>query len=283
MLLHAKRAGIDNHMSLSKRIRRSFSLTFGSFFSPLTLFIWLAAIVVATIAGPFGTFAVMDAPQRALYWLVVVSLSVVVGYGTRALALALVGQDRPILFDVVMVALMTVVLTPMVWFITGTVRKVPAVELQPLLTFAGYVMLCTAVIVVGRRVVPGFEPRSYDFLPEPEARARQSVSAEPEPRLSRRLSPTLRGRILRLTANDHLVEVVTERGAETLRMRLTDAVAEMEPVPGCCVHRSHWVAHAAITRVERETPHKMFVVLVNEDRIPVSRKYRCNLEEAGLI
>ena len=89
--------------------------------------------------------------------------------------------------------------------------------------------------------------------------------------------------MLRLTANDHFVEIATDNGAETLRMRLVDAIDEMEPVNGYCVHRSHWVSHEAIDRIERENSHKIFVILNNNDRIPVSRKYRINLENAGWI
>lgn len=270
-------------MTLMKRIGCSFAQTFQTIFSPLTVFIWSAAILVATIAGPFGTAAVMGAPQRAFYWLLVVSLSVLVGYGGRAMALALVGMDRPFLFDLTMVALVTAVLAPAVWYITGTVRMVSSTEVQPLSAFAGYVVLCTGVIAVGRRVVPGFEPRCYQFLAGPDTAPVVAGDVTPEPRLLRRLPPPLRGRVLRLTANDHFVEVVTEHGTEALRMRLTDAVDEMEPVSGYFVHRSHWVAHSAIARVERQNAQKLFVVLENDDPVPVSRKFRCNLEAAGLI
>jgi DNA-binding LytR/AlgR family response regulator len=63
---------------------------------------------------------------------------------------------------------------------------------------------------------------------------------------------------------------------------LGDAIDEMEPVKGICTHRSHWVALGAIKRVEREGA-RLFVVLRNGDRVPVSRKYRPRLEQAGLI
>jgi DNA-binding LytR/AlgR family response regulator len=86
-----------------------------------------------------------------------------------------------------------------------------------------------------------------------------------------------------LTAKNHYVEVVTDKGSTTIRMRLADAIDEMEPVEGYCVHRSHWVARSAINAVERENAQKIFVLLSNGDRIPVSRKYRPNLEKTGLV
>lgn len=270
-------------MPMRSRIKGSFSETFRTLFSPLTVFIWLASIVLATIAGPFDTYSSMAWPMRAMYWLVVVTFSVVVGYGVRAVSLALVDPARPILLDGVMVVLMTLVFTPMVWLITHTVRFAPAIDPPSLPTFAGYVMLCTAVIVIGRRVAPGFETKSYDFLPELEPEPTVVVGSVEQPRLLRRLGAEVQGNILRLTANDHFVEVATENGAETLRIRLADAIDEMEPVRGYCVHRSHWVAHDAVVRVERENNHKLFVILSNNDRVPVSRKYRVNLEQAGVI
>ncbi|WP_299841853.1 LytTR family DNA-binding domain-containing protein [uncultured Roseovarius sp.] len=278
-----KKSGCDDGMPLKSRIINSFSETFRTLLSPLTVFIWLASIILATIAGPFETYLIMDWPARAQYWLLVVSVSIVVGYGVRATSLVLIGPEKPLLLDSVMVTLMTLVFTPIVWLITRTAQISSAANLPTLPSIAGYVMLCTAVIVIGRRVTPGFEAREYDFFPEIEVEPPQEDEPVGQPRLLRRLAVENRGKILRLTANDHFVEVATENGAESLRMRLIDAIDEMEPVRGYCVHRSHWVAHKAIIRVERESNHKIFVLLANNDRIPVSRKYRENVEEAGLI
>jgi DNA-binding LytR/AlgR family response regulator len=75
---------------------------------------------------------------------------------------------------------------------------------------------------------------------------------------------------------------VTDRGTETLRLRLSDAIDEMEPVEGLCTHRSHWVALAAITASERRQG-KLFVRLSNGERVPVTRTYAPKLEAAGVI
>ena len=247
----------------------------------MTIFIWLTSSVVATIAGPFGTSVTMDIPLRAVYWVVVVSCAVVIGYIVRALVLALVGADRPGLLDGAMIALMSLVFGPFVWVVTGVIRGVPTSQVPPLMAFVGYVMLVTAVIIVGRRFVPGFETQNYDFLADAGQKPRPKPAALP--RLLRRLPESVRGDVLRLSARDHFVEVVTNKGTEALRMRLVDAIDEMEPVHGYCIHRSHWVTHEAIDRIERENSHKTFVVLSNGDRLPASRKYRVNLEKVGLL
>ncbi|MBE0452617.1 MAG: LytTR family transcriptional regulator [Roseovarius sp.] len=110
-----------------------------------------------------------------------------------------------------------------------------------------------------------------------------SAPAPERPRLARRLPEALQGAdILRLSGNGHTVEVVTDQGAHTLRLRLSDAIDEMEPVAGMCTHRSHWVTLAAMTGREcREG--KVFLRLSNGERVPVSRTYAPQLEAAGVI
>jgi DNA-binding LytR/AlgR family response regulator len=96
------------------------------------------------------------------------------------------------------------------------------------------------------------------------------------------LPEELRGRVLYISAKDHHVEIVTETGRHVLRLRLADAIDEMEPVEGMCGHRSHWVARAAIAQVEQINAHKTQVHVINGDTLPVSRKYKVNLDKAGL-
>ncbi len=273
----------DGEMPLRVKIRHSLAAIFQTLFSPLTVFIWLASIIVATIASPFGTSVIAEWPMRAVYWLVIVSVSVVIGYAIRAVSIALVGIRRPVLLDVVMIVLILLVITPVIWGFTRIARFIPETDLMPLSVVAGYVILCASVIVVGRRVMPGFEGPPVDIVRETATEPIVQPSRAHPPRILRRLEPGMHGQILRLTANDHFVEIATVNGIASLRMRLTDAIAEMEPVIGYCVHRSHWVAHDAIVRVERQNTQKLYVVLANGEQIPVSRKYRVNLERAGLI
>lgn len=57
-------------------------------------------------------------------------------------------------------------------------------------------------------------------------------------------------RILSLCAQDHYVEVTTEKGSELCLMRLNDAISEAEPEEGLQIHRSHWVAKSAVEKLE---------------------------------
>ncbi|WP_223641101.1 LytTR family DNA-binding domain-containing protein [Rhodobacter sp. TJ_12] len=106
--------------------------------------------------------------------------------------------------------------------------------------------------------------------------ARQSVpvaeAAEPAGRLCARLEPELRAPLIRLQVRDHYVDVVTEAGTGSLLMRLADAIAETEGVPGLRVHRSHWVARAAIAGLRRDKG-KYVVQMRDGAEVPVSRSY----------
>ncbi|MDW3118671.1 LytTR family DNA-binding domain-containing protein [Roseovarius pacificus] len=259
-------------------IRDVFARTYSSLFSPLTIFIWVACIVLATLAGPFGTYETMDWSTRLFYWSLVVSIGMLFGYGARGLAVLAIGFERPLIFDAFASLSVCVTFGPIVWMLRSHLEPANS-------TFAVHlfdVMLNTFVVSAGifvlRRQICRSEPVAYlvshaeDETPQPD-----------QPRLLRRLPKEKRGRVLRISANDHYVEVVTTAGSEVLRMRLADAIDEMEPVEGYCVHRSHWVTRSAIVGTERESAHKLFVLLCNGDRVPVSRKYRPNLEEAGLV
>lgn len=81
--------------------------------------------------------------------------------------------------------------------------------------------------------------------------------------------------------DDHYVEVLTERGKTLVLLRLSDAIRETVGVPGVQIHRSHWVALAAVSRVVR-SDGKVFAELPNGLRLPVSRGYADAAKAAGI-
>ena len=54
-----------------------------------------------------------------------------------------------------------------------------------------------------------------------------------------------------MQSEDHYLRLHTSLGQELILMRLSDAVAELEGVEGAQVHRSWWVARAAIAQARR--------------------------------
>ncbi|MEM6439046.1 MAG: LytTR family DNA-binding domain-containing protein [Pseudomonadota bacterium] len=104
----------------------------------------------------------------------------------------------------------------------------------------------------------------------------------PAPKLLRRLPPERRGAILRLSMHDHYVEVVTDRGSELVLLRLGDAAEEAWPTEGAQVHRSHWVARAAVTEARREGG-AWKLLLSDGFEAPVSRTRAAELAKAGWL
>lgn len=252
--------------------------TSGSILAPLTLVVWAAAGVIGAVAGPFGTFEAMPFPVRAFFWFMIASASVLMGYGARALAMITVGPDRPVRFDIIATLSMTICFIPVVLVVGKVVEARTGVPMPSVPEVGLYILVIAAPIFVLRRMIPGFESRRYAFL-----EAQEEEAAAGQPRLMRRLPAELRGDLIRLSGSGHHTQVVTTRGTTTLRLRLSDAIEETDPVPGHAIHRSHWVAEAAIRDIRRETPHKLVMVLHNQDTVPVSRSYRPQLEDAGLI
>jgi hypothetical protein len=101
------------------------------------------------------------------------------------------------------------------------------------------------------------------------------------PRLAVRLPEELQvGEILALEAEEHYTKVHTSAGNALLLLRFSDAIAEMEPLSGLQVHRSFWVSHAAVERLER-IGRRTVIRLRGGGEIPVSRSYRLQVRDAG--
>lgn len=246
---------------------------------------WVLVSFLVAYTGPFGTYA-MGFGRRLLYWSLVVVCSSLISHVSAALAGRIVGKRSSLLTDFLTVVLMTLLFSPVLWGITrgllgGGPGLIPAIWV-----FAQFVAIITAVITSARRTIPGLARGSHRRAretPEPEPDVGLDLGAEPgPPRLVRRLPKDFQGPILRLAVNDHFVDVVTPRMTHRLRLRLADAVDEMDTVAGFCTHRSHWVARQAVEGVERQAG-RIMLRLSNGDHVPVSRTYRPRLEAAGIF
>ncbi len=247
--------------------------SYRALFSWRTLGILGLCIVIGAAAGPFGTLESRSFSSRLLFWALVCGGVALIGNGGHEIARQVFPRHRPILRDLFTVALLTAIVSPLIWVLCYKILPPEDGEAPGFARLVYYTAIVSAAICIARRILPGFEPIGYFGTEE----------TQPEqPRLFRRLPPTFHGPILRLTVRDHFVDVVSAAGVETIRLRFADAIAEMDPVIGHCTHRSHWVAQGAILGSERENG-KIFLRLSNGDLVPVSRKYRSDLEEEGLI
>ncbi|MEX0297947.1 MAG: LytTR family DNA-binding domain-containing protein [Kordiimonas sp.] len=103
-----------------------------------------------------------------------------------------------------------------------------------------------------------------------------------ESRFLKRVPNDLGSELLCLSMEDHYLRVYTSLGNTLILMRMSDAVAELEDYDGMQVHRSWWVAKAAIKEIVR-APRKKSIILTNDIEVPISQRREKVLKEAGFI
>ena len=258
--------------------RKSLQVWLRSLFTSRTVVVCVVMSVLVAFAGPFGTYEAMHLPARTLFWVVITVISVPVvdgcrtligrrmfayGYWWRALAVCTA-------FATIYTPLVYLEVYFVLWLGYGPAVPIWVIWVATFLT----AMAISAVQHMWRQDVRALaeqtvSPRLADVIPN-------------EPRLMARLGPEARGAILSLSVRDHYVEVWTERGMASLLMRFADAMAELDGIDGMQVHRSHWVAVAAIAGAERERG-KTFLRLSDGRLVPVSRSYKDAVEARGLL
>lgn len=122
----------------------------------------------------------------------------------------------------------------------------------------------------------------YDRLAS-RATAAPAVEAEPgRPRLLGRLPGRLGDEVIALQAEDHYVRVHTALGSDLLLMRFSDAVAEADGIDGLRVHRSWWVAKAAVEKATAEG-RRATLTLKTGLGVPVTRESVPEVRRAGWL
>jgi hypothetical protein len=232
------------------------------------LWIGLAgAGAILGLAGPFGTFEAMGVGVRLLYWSAVAVASYAIGAAAHVAAERLPRRPWPTALRIAVSGLavgvpVTALLIPLNGF---------ALDLWP----AGW---GAALVLAGRVTAVALLAQAVSHL---AFFGGSEEGGEAAPAILARLQPGRRGRLLSLSAEDHYVRVRTDRGESLVLMRLADAMTEAAPEPGLRVHRSHWVAAAAVAEVRRSGDGAV-VTLTTGEAIPVSRSNLAALREAGL-
>ncbi len=227
--------------------------------APTPVLSWLMVSAIFTLSGAFGSSDVLAVPQRLAFWLFIVGIGLGCGVTLRV-TLQAVGRIRSYLAASFLAAVLSGLVLAAV-----LPRLVVEILGGPLARMPGYAntALLIAVLGIGVALLRHFLTREVASAP--------AVAAGP-PRLLARLPEEAEGPILHLSVNDHYVEVATERGTARLLMRFSDALHEIEGLPGARVHRSHWVARDAVVEVRRGGGRTL-LVLSNGTEVPVSRAY----------
>lgn len=239
----------------------------------------LRGLAIAVLAGVFmasvGALGSNEVPVliRYAYWITVMLTGGLGGLVVSVLV-ELGGwyDDRPALQGALIVVTLTVPLTLAVWLITGFVFHDPRPALATLPFYVGPVFIVTCAMTA----------LNYMAQKEPVATHAAPAGAAP-PRFIERLPLKLRGAaILAVEAEDHYLRLHTSKGQDLILMRLSDAVAELEGLEGARVHRSWWVAKAAVADARRGDG-RATLTLTDGATVPVSRAYARALRESGWI
>lgn len=111
----------------------------------------------------------------------------------------------------------------------------------------------------------------------------KNPTALPRARLYERVPVATKATIMRLTVNDHYVDVFLDDGTHhRVLMRLADAIREMDETPGFCTHRSHWVSSVHVTGSAYEQKRD-YLLLTDGTKVPVSKTYRESVVTAGFL
>lgn len=231
----------------------------------IPLGIWALATVLCTIAGPFGTHAVFEVLPRFLYWAGVTAVSVL----GSVLCMRLSERRSP--------------WSKLAVWGGFTLLLAGALHLLNSLLFSNWVGLDQFVHLLGNiAVTVGVVHGAIALAQHVFSTGEDEKDADPQIVFMRRLPIEKRAPLIRLEAQDHYLNVVTQAGSALILMRLQDAVDALAGTQGLQVHRSHWVAQTAVAAHRRDRGRD-FLVLSNGDEIPVSRSFRTRVQEAGLI
>lgn len=229
-------------------------------------FLSLLALFVGFIA-PFGTHEAWNAATRHLYWALIVFATAATGHATTTTLDHLIAKTRwPKLVRIPFVASLTAL------SVCATLLLIWCAIGFPVSAEAALDLLFDCLVVVCS--VMAFS----SLLSPAQTKSPEDTKAS---RLITRLPGGKRGRLIRVSAQDHYVQVVTDEGSTLLSMRFCDAMAETAPEPGAQIHRSHWVAERAILdRVRRG--HGTGFKLKDGSFVPIGRSFKAALRTRNL-
>ena len=234
----------------------------------------LAAGIFLSIAGAFETGAV-PLGLRLLLWLPMLLFGTFIGQlvGVRLSRRPRIGESALAVW-----AVGTLVVTPPIaLFAWAYVRQIlgASVTKGPLFYLVAVGIITaplTAIMMLINRPGPatgssapqsGHEPAAAKFLD--------------------RLPERLRGGVIyAVQSEDHYLRVHTSKGSDLILLRLADAIGELADIEGAQIHRSWWVARAAIAEVQRDDG-RVWLKLKDGTPAPVSRPNVKALRESGWI
>ncbi len=261
-------------------------------------FVWrrlrwhLALLAVAVLflgyLGPFGTYLRMPLGERMAYWALAVAGNWSLALACILPAVAWLSGRLPAIVCVLGGGLAasvpgTLLIVGIQLLFAGGVPE--SVGTGELFLSNALIHMVIGLIVWGTIELPMRRAGGAPFSEPPAAERLDGDpgggTAAPPPLLGR-LPASRRGRLLHLQVRDHYVEIHTDRGSELVLMRFGDALKELGGAEGMQVHRSHWIARAAVKKIVRRAGRTV-AFLENGAEVPVSRRYARALRDANWV
>ena len=245
--------------------------------SPTYWLILLGVALLCAFIGPFGTATSFSMAFGLIYWGLLVFFCAPIGSLFIAVVQMTGWPGGPkilglcILFGLIIAA---VVLT-LSEVLLGTINQHPGYWIVLFYSFTSSTfILCFMMFIMNRSGV--FQQVGRHQFVVPAARM-QSKILDRVPKLEHA------NEVWALSAQDHYVRILTDKGAALTLTRLADAIAECDGVVGVQIHRSHWVALEFIQNPKTLKKDK-FVQLPTGETLPVSKsRMKATLEGLGVI
>lgn len=229
--------------------------------NPIRWVVWISAVTVCVVANPFNANQAIGLLWSIPYWGLVLGASIVWAEVSIAIvAILSLKLKRPLeaLIEAFLFAAPYSVFLTVVNLIVH--KNIPPESHLPLwLAFSLPFAIYFSVITI--RYFWGRDP------------AETSHSIIDTNIFLKRLPARLGNSVLRVSSQDHYIEVHTELGSDLILMRFADALQELQGLNGLQVHRSHWVCLDAVICCEKKSG-KMNLRLTNGTEVPVSRSFR---------
>jgi LytTr DNA-binding domain len=234
---------------------------------PHPLVIAVIAATFMAFIGPFGTWQ-EPLPERLGFWIIGVGGSVWVGFGLdRCLRQVVWFRHRPTCRALANVALFA---APAGLIASGVAALTQGAPIDWRL----YWQTVPQILLVGFGLVALFHLAAQRRVPA-------APQAPADPNLGGLLPLKFSGAQLRaIEAQDHYVRIHTDRGASLVLMAFETALTKAAQLDGTRVHRSWWVARAAVVGIQRGDG-RATLSLSGGIQAPVSRRYARSLRSAG--
>lgn len=260
--------------------------------SPLLslMLLWLLGSVALGLLGPYGTWVLLPFVWRLAFWAGILIAALTVAEGAAFLARVILPQ-RPYLGLLVEGGLTALILGPMIWSLCCVLPHADPALVPP----PGKIMLAVFALwlcVVLLRGLPRSAPMPVATpvnrsdvvtIPRngPTIALQRAAAATIRPAFLERSDLHLPGAVMRVSADDHYLVIQTTHGTGRIIMRFRDALPDLADLPGCRIHRSHWVATDAMLRVRAEG-RRHVMDLIDGSSLPVSQAYLGPLRALGL-